>query len=529
MPRYIKDGAYTIVIEDTKSPKKAKNEEGAEGTSIEGDVGVDEQEDEEGDVINFASPDFMLQNLTLARITYQSDKTCMLQARKEIAELMSIQVCYYTYIALQPYVHKPDPPSILLMGDGFIGSTVAHKLAEHGCKPYLKIFSRGEFGSKEWRRQGFISSSSLQHLLKKSKPSVLVLCADYTSLSMIFHQLQELELLSTEMMVIVCTLAAQRKKVYYNFTSPNVFRCYVEPQATIRRLKSEQSSLLFGSKDSRLRPPSPPYVDSTGLNSMMNSVLGVLPEDGEGYVHPRTIVEEDNTNGDDSHEEESSLEVDVPNTPIEKAARLVSERSPEVTKFIHLIENYYCMKDITVEEARRMALRTVVGYVENNSAARRPPSSTGNNNESGLVGRGKKRLNQNRRKPAITVKAIEKILLSLYMEIGQSFHREFSRLITMRELIALAEQNFLVVEEERKEAESKREMYIDTQGKHHLIKLQRGTKAIYERSYIHTIFAIDDAVYDFPGASYDYIRELDALEERKEPTKKSLELVDTMT
>jgi hypothetical protein len=115
------------------------------------------------------------------------------------------------------------------------------------------------------------------------------------------------------------------------------------------------------------------------------------------------------------------------------------------------------------------------------------------------------------------------------MEIGQSFHREFSRLITMRELIALAEQNFLVVEEERKEAESKREMYIDTQGKHHLIKLQRGTKAIYERSYIHTIFAIDDAVYDFPGASYDYIRELDALEERKEPTKKSLELVDTMT
>lgn len=515
MPRYIKDGAYTIVIEDAKTPKRPKSQDGESGgaeSQQDGDESYEEEEEEE-EVINFASPEFMLQNLDIANITYQSDKTFMLKARNEIAELISIQACYYTYIALQPYVHRADPPSILLMGDGYIGSKVAYKLAEHGCKQYLKIFSRGEFGSKEWRKQGFTCSSSLQHLLKKSKPSVLLLCTDYTSVYMIFHQLQELELLSSEMFVIVCTLGAQRKKVYYNFSSPSVFRCFVEPQIAIRRLKTENGAALLSSKDAGdFRPPSPPAsnIDTTGLRTMMDSVLGALNEEGEEYM--QSTLNKPSV-GEES-QDESSVEEDIPTTPIEKAARLVIERTPEVVKFIHLVENYYCNNNISPEEARRMALRTVVGYVE---TTQRPQSSTSTDIASRPGSRGRRRLGSSRRKPAITVKAIENLLLSLYMEIGRAFHREFSKLITMQELIVLAEQTFVIVDEDKAEAENSKELYTDNHGKHHMIKIQiqRGTKSIYERSYIHAIFAVDDAVYDNPGASFDYIRSLDESEEKK--------------
>lgn len=526
MPRYIKDGAYTIVIEDTKPAKRPKSQDGTTTTtgdsnqqtedgqdSQEAEQYENDEEEEEEEVINFASPEFMLQNLDIAKIDYQSDKTCMLKARTEIAELMAIQACYYTYIALQPYVHRPEPPIILLMGDGFIGSKVANKLAEHGCKPYLKIFSRGEFGSKEWRKQGFTSSSSLPHLLKKTKPSVLLMCTDNTSIYMIFHQLREMDLLSPDMMAIVCTLGAQRKKVYYNFTTPSVFRCYVEPQVTLRRMKMELVSALATSKDAgELRPRTPPDVDASGLNTMMDSVLGALNEEGEEFI--KSATQESAAAAEDS-QDESSVEEDIPTTPIEKAARLVIERTPEVVKFINLVENYYCMNNISVEEARKMALRTVVGYVENTSRPKSSEATTPVEVSSRPGSRGRRRVGSSRRKPAITVKAIEKLLLSLYMDIGRAFHREFSKLITMRELIALAEQSFEVLDDERAEAENKKEMYIDTQGKHHIIKLQRGTKAIYERSYIHAIFAIDDEVFDNPGPSFDFIRNLDAAEESK--------------
>lgn len=551
MPRYIKDGAYTIVIEDTPAtsaqrPKTAdatgaSANDSKDGGGVEGVVGQEEEDQEE--VINFASPAFMLQNLDIGRLTFESDRTCILKSRNQLAEIIAIQVCYYVYVALQPFVHKVEPPSIVLLGDGFMGSRIAAKLAEHGCKPYLRIFSRGEFGAKEWRKRGYTSSSNLQHLCHTQKPNILLLCSDYTSLYMIYHQLSELNLLSPESCIISCVLGAQRKRLYYNFLAPSVFRCYVEPQATVRALKSETGgSLLSG------RMPSSEALGSISrVQTPMGSVArGSVASLDDTASLAKTDSHEDaglESQDDDSTEEKSDL------SPIERAAKLLVNRTPSATHFVHLVENFYCMNDVVIEEARKMALRTVVGYVESNSqprpksqAQQQPVSSL--NSQFSTVSISEQPLQQSpkpegettpggaprqhrrtlrapkvrssRRKPAITVKAIEKILLSIYMDIGRGFHKEFSKILTMDELIHLSEQKFVIAQGDMGDGQP-REMYVDTHGHHHTIKLQRGTKAIYDRAYFNVVYAQDDNVDHLYGPSYDYIRTLNEMEEKKPP------------
>eukprot|EP01035_Chromulina_nebulosa_P029821 gene29821-39560_t len=85
------------------------------------------------DEIDFTDANFILQNLKSAIPTYESDKTMTLQAFHGFLMRMNI------------------PPSILVFGDGFIGSNIIEQLCTFGCGPFLKIYTRGDYSCKEWR------------------------------------------------------------------------------------------------------------------------------------------------------------------------------------------------------------------------------------------------------------------------------------------------------------------------------------------------------------------------------------------
>jgi hypothetical protein len=499
MPRYIKDGAYTIVIDD--GPVNNGKKGSSTGQKSDGE-GSRNNEDIEEDMINFSSPSFMLQNLSIAQPTFESDKSSILNARKEVAEIISTQICYYIYLGLQPYVFRSDPPTILLLGDGYIGTNVAFKLADHGCTPYIRIFSRSEFNAKEWRKRGFTASASLSHLMRQQKLNIIVLCSDYSSIYMIYHQLTELKLLSQDCFLINCTVGILRKRLYYNFSTPNVFRCYVEPQTILKKLKSDSSN-FFG-KHSDL-------FDTSEMMAETESGLDRLEEanrDGK----------EDNCSDEEDDSSKSSSDDENLVNSIQKAAQFMVTRVPSIIRFIHLVENYYVMNDLTPTDARRLALRCVVGYIENST--RISP------NRGRQTSPKRREFSPLKRKLGATVKEIEKILVSIYMEIGKSFHRAFSKIIKMSELISLAEQEFVLhsprdFHDAEEDEENDRKLVQSTSSTQIIIKLRRGTKAIYERAYFNTIFLDDEDVSALVGSGYEYMQHLNLFDERKKTVQAS--------
>ena len=69
--------------------------------------------------IDYTDANFILKNLKSAIPTYDSDKTMTLQGRQELANTVSLQVLFYSYLAFQGFLMRMNtPPSILVFGDG---------------------------------------------------------------------------------------------------------------------------------------------------------------------------------------------------------------------------------------------------------------------------------------------------------------------------------------------------------------------------------------------------------------------------
>jgi len=68
--------------------------------------------------IDFSDPNVLLQNLKLSIPMVDDDKTYMLQGRKDLADIVALQVMYFSYIALHCFLLRSLSPSILIFGDG---------------------------------------------------------------------------------------------------------------------------------------------------------------------------------------------------------------------------------------------------------------------------------------------------------------------------------------------------------------------------------------------------------------------------
>ena len=83
------------------------------------DSSSDEEDFKDTEEIDFNDPNFILQNLSLATPTFESDKTLILSGRKDLANTIALQVLFYCYVAFHGFLIRIiPPPSILILGDG---------------------------------------------------------------------------------------------------------------------------------------------------------------------------------------------------------------------------------------------------------------------------------------------------------------------------------------------------------------------------------------------------------------------------
>ena len=201
--------------------------------------------------IDYTDANFILQNLISAIPTYDNDKTMALQGRQELANTVSLQVLFYCYLAFQGFLMRMNiPPSILVFGDGFIGSNIIEQLCKFGCGPFLKIYTRGDYSCKEWRSKGLHSDSALLNLLKGQRPDIVIINVENSSFAAICNLINSSNILSQGSFIISTTFGFQRRKIYNNLKLHSIFRTYIEPQDHAAEVKSKYeilyTNLLYG-------------------------------------------------------------------------------------------------------------------------------------------------------------------------------------------------------------------------------------------------------------------------------------------
>lgn len=520
MVRYIKDGAYTIVVDDA-SPAKDKKEKG-DGLSPNmesrpmspGSIQEEEESaDEMGDNIDYASPEFILQNLSIAMPTFEQDRSHTLQGRAYIAEIIAEQIAFYTYCGLQPFTHKPEiTPQILIFGDGYVGAKVINTLAGNGCTPLLRVFTRGDISAKEWRAKGLQAGCNLPTLVNNQKPALIIICSEYSSFHMIYHQMAELELLQPNQCIITSTLGFQRKKLAFNFRIPTVFRAYVEPSDILKsyRSKLDLKMMELLKFDFSGAKPMDDEDDEDDIKELTKADKDRADEDSELTSLATSTGLKNEVDDNESVDSNDSAE-----TPTERAAKWIVERNQGVKRMIYQLENYYMMHDMTFSESRRHALRVVLGHVSvmPSSTNTTQPSTRGNS-------RGGPRLKQATKRAQVVVRVVEKICLSLLTAFGASFQREFSKAMPLRELAILDEESH------RTDDAPAAGSQMSHVGSHHSpgSKAETAPRQLYSADFINDLLGVDDDISPYKGASFDYMRKMEKRDARKKPANSTQEL-----
>eukprot|EP01032_Pedospumella_encystans_P026606 gene26606-30066_t len=109
MPKkYIKDGAYTIVVDErAPSPKRSATPKTFDGSDNDetGDAPGEDEDEDDGvhfgdrdddgsdaeEEIDYTDPSFILQNLSISTPNYSADSTRLLPGREELANIICSQ------------------------------------------------------------------------------------------------------------------------------------------------------------------------------------------------------------------------------------------------------------------------------------------------------------------------------------------------------------------------------------------------------------------------------------------------------
>jgi hypothetical protein len=143
--KFIKDGAYSVRVEDVEAVNnfnaKAEKEKqyDSDGDEIDDDddnnllfqydlddnAPVELEED-----IDYTDTAFILQNLKIGIPSVNDDKTYTLQSREIQANIISSQIRFYLYCCLDVFTKDPKNITILIIGEGFIGTHIINELIE---------------------------------------------------------------------------------------------------------------------------------------------------------------------------------------------------------------------------------------------------------------------------------------------------------------------------------------------------------------------------------------------------------------
>ena len=408
MVRYVKDGAYTIKVEDADTVDET-------GRQLDDSEILEAARQAEAiKEIDFTDTNFILQNLNLAMPNYKDDRTFMLQGRKDLVEIICSQVCFFCYCALLGLETKLVSPTILVIGDGFIGSNVMHALHSHGFGSAIKLYTRSDSRAKEWVTNGIRADSSIMDLLAGQRPDIIIPCVENASFTALCKHFTEFNIVTEGTFIITPTFGFQRKKICNALHCFNVFRTFVEPHEIVRnhklKLRSSKMDLLSmllkgevpldslkdkddasersGDISALSSPARTPMQSSLKKSRSGLSTTG----DREGTANTGVIRRSVNWGDDfegtlvpdpegslDGVEDEEAMkgvaEIDVEEEPEEvdleheksahaRGARLLATRLHTVRHLIYLLENFYFIHGMLHHEARQNALNVIFGYHE---------------------------------------------------------------------------------------------------------------------------------------------------------------------
>jgi hypothetical protein len=507
MPKYIKDGAYTIVVDDrsasTKRISSPKNndsdsDEDHEGSKTERNEEEEEQEWGLGDdmpmeeeEIDYADPSFILQNLSIVTPNFDNDKTCLLPGRKDLAEVIASQVRFYCYCAIDAFSRCPKPITILVIGEGFIGARIINDLIANGCKDMLRICTRGDLTAEEWTTRGIKANNDLASLLDGVAPDIIILTVENASFAGICRQLTSLYAVTAATFIISCSFGFQRRKLHTQLRTPNIFRTFVEPDEIFAVYKKKAfHSITAYSKSGKELPPAPLVKPHVAL--------------------PDEIVSQDEFNG----------------------ASFLATRSLDIRNIIYQMENFYAIHHHGFSEARAKALKNVLGYrmppsaleVEVKTlaavaaAAAPSPSKRRSSMDESFEQMSLRKAQKTEAKLKARVdSALKK--LSSYNACAHTYQKYFARLVTETELQALIDQQFTAEENNPKSGPTlgfERHRTPANGAPRKAISDLPG-RPMYGLNIIEAIFRNDEDYSSFTGPGFDLMASWDKKSGKSEP------------
>lgn len=195
--------------------------------------------------IDYTDTAFILQNLKIGIPSVNDDKTYTLQSREIQANIISSQIRFYLYCCLDVFTKDPKNITILIIGEGFIGTHIINELIEVGCKDMIRIYTRGDLSAEDWKSKGLKASSKISELFPNGlQPDIIILSIEYSNFSLICRRLLLNNLIHEATFIISCSFGFIRMKLCQALNTNNIFRVYVEPQDIIERFKHDTLSKL---------------------------------------------------------------------------------------------------------------------------------------------------------------------------------------------------------------------------------------------------------------------------------------------
>lgn len=527
MPKYIKDGAYTIVVDDRSvSPKRTASPKADDDSASEDEYGNfresrdefqveedewarEEEEEEQEENIDYADPSFILQNLKLATPDFSQDKTYLLPCREDLSKIICSQVRFYCFCALDAFLRNPKAVSILIIGEGFIGARIINDLISNGCRDALRVCTRGDLTAEEWRARGIKADNDLPVLLNGEQPDIVIITVENASFTTICRQLTANYVLSASSFIISCSFGFQRRKLHAQLHTPNIFRSFVEPEQIYSKYKKNAfSSILAFTK--------------TEISNMMTDSVSIQSANSFKAIPAL---------------ETAALPVGVTAEEYDGAS-CISKRSLDVRNIVYQLENFYAIQHHGFSEARNKALKNAFGvYIDAHGVETGKPSSPGRGDSSQATGSRKGAAfapptdesyeAMSIRKAMKTEAKLRSRLESMIRKLGEfnacsfSYQTQFRSTISEEDMQVLKAQQYTREENNPKSGPNMGYQKYKHSAREGADAPARKTiadlpgRSMYDADFIEAIFRNDEDYSSFTGPGFDLMTSWDTKPERK--------------
>ena len=332
------------------------------------------------------APEFLLRNLDIAVTDCFADSSHNSAARHASAQLVSAQIGFYVGCLLRGFEARvvPLPPNILLVGSGFIGSSVVELLMANGLSSFLHVFCRGDLQAQQWRRRGLKSSPSMARLMKDvGKADIVIVCAGLSGFSNTAKLVAPFVTPATA--IITSSFGLQRKRVHASLQTLGVFRTYLEPHSLVKHVR--HAAHAAGIDHSSFDDPALVTSENDGPGATVSgggSPNGFGGTGGGGRAGGEYANDDDDASSffDDASQESSILDsiktyksgdqfLYLSGTAagsMANAADLLARRTPEMRHLVTVMENYFSLLGLRFASSRAQAMYAVLGYIEDTPA-----------------------------------------------------------------------------------------------------------------------------------------------------------------